>query len=274
MNVSGVGRSSLVLRGLLAVVVLLGAYVFLFSRGVENHGSTSEVTVVVPAAAGALKTGSSVQYRGVVVGSVAAINAGTTSSDVSLSIDRDSFADIPSTSQVRLMPRNIFGDFFVDLIQPDGLSRGPSLTPGTRLSADQSSESVQLYQAISRIYTLVTSLDPADLNAALTAISTALSGKGTKVGNSLDSIDRALVGAQPVIDGLGNDLDDVAALAGSLSLSAPDLLATLKNSITTSTTVTDKASGVAALLQAGTRTGAAAADVVGENQRSNHHHRR
>ncbi|WP_459680014.1 MCE family protein, partial [Rhodococcus sp. no. 34] len=76
------------------------------------------------------------------------------------------------------MPRNIFGDFFVDLIQPDGLSRGPALVPGTELVSDQSEVAVQLYQSISRIYSLVSSLDPADINVALTAVSDALSGKG------------------------------------------------------------------------------------------------
>ncbi|MER2220776.1 MAG: MlaD family protein, partial [Rhodococcus sp. (in: high G+C Gram-positive bacteria)] len=131
MIVTDTSRIALALRGLLAVVLLIVAYVFLFGRGTDTFSSTPQVSAVVPADAGALRVGSSVQYRGVVVGSVADIEPGTTASIISLAIDEGAFEDIPSTSQVRLMPRNIFGDFFVDLIQPDELSRGPALAPGT-----------------------------------------------------------------------------------------------------------------------------------------------
>lgn len=266
MIVTNSSRITLALRGLLAVVILILAYVFLFSRGTDSTGSTPQVSAVVPASAGALRVGSSVQYRGVVVGAVAEIEPGTTASTVSLAIDEGAFEDIPSTSQVRLMPRNIFGDFFVDLIQPDGLSRGPLLVPGTELVSDQSEVAVQLYQSISRIYSLVSSLDPADINVALTAVSDALSGKGNQIGESLDSVHQALVGAQPVIDGLGDDLDDIATLADSLSTSAPDMLAAFENSITTSKTVVEKSDGLAGLLRAGTSTGAAATSLIGDNR--------
>ncbi|MDZ7911852.1 MAG: MCE family protein [Rhodococcus sp. (in: high G+C Gram-positive bacteria)] len=266
MIVTGTSRIALSLRGLLAVAALIVAYVFLFSRGTDTFSSAPQVSAVVPASAGALRVGSSVQYRGVVVGSVADIEPGTTASTVSLAIDEGAFEDIPSTSQVRLMPRNIFGDFFVDLIQPDGLSRGPALAPGTELVSDQSEVAVQLYQSISRIYSLVSSLDPADINVALTAVSDAMSGKGNQIGESLDSVHHALVGAQPVIDGLGDDLDDIATLADSLSSSAPDILAAFENSITTSKTVVEKSDGLASLLRAGTSTGSTAATVIGDNR--------
>lgn len=265
MNTTDTSRIRLAFRGLFAIVLLLAAYVFLFTRGTDTHSASSEVSAVIPASAGALRVGSSVQYRGVVVGSVANIEAGPASSTVALAIDEGSFADIPSTTQVRLMPRNIFGDFFVDLVQPDGLMRGSALTPGTELSADQSEVAVQLYQSISRIYSLVSSLDPADINAALTSVSDALSGKGSQFGQSLDAVHTALVGAPPVIDHLGDDLDDIAVLAGQLERSAPDLLATLENSITISKTLVEKSDGFAALLAAGTRSASASATMIGDN---------
>lgn len=266
MIVTGTSRTVLALRGLLAVVVLLIAYALLFGKGTISFTSSPEVTAVVPASAGSLRLGSTVQYRGVVVGSVAAIDPGTAASDVTLAIDENSLEDIPSTTQVRLMPRNIFGDFFVDLIQPEGLAPGRPLTAGAQLAADQSEAAVQLYQAISRIYSLVSTLDPADINVALTAVSDAVSGKGQEIGRSLDAVHTAMVGAQPVIDHLGDDLDDISNLAHELSLSAPDLLGTLGNSITTSKTIAEKSDGVAAFLRAGTSSGSAAADVIGENR--------
>ncbi len=107
---------------------------------------------------------------------------------------------------------------------------------------------------------------PADINVALTAVSDALSGKGNQIGESLDSVHQALVGAQPVIDGLGDDLDDIATLADSLSTSAPDMLAAFENSITTSKTVVEKSDGLAGLLRAGTSTGAAATSLIGDNR--------
>ncbi len=66
--------------------------------------------------------------------------------------------------------------------------------------------------------------------------------------------------------GLGDDLDDIATLADSLSTSAPDMLAAFENSITTSKTVVEKSDGLAGLLRAGTSTGSAATSLIGDNR--------
>lgn len=267
-TVLGGGTAALALRGALAALVFGGAYVFLFAWGARTFESPAQVTATVPASAGALKVDSAIQYRGVNVGRVERIDAGTRDSLITLGFDEEAMASIPADVQVRLMPRTVFGDYYVDLVSPESADRtasGPALRPGGTVQADQSEAAVQLYQAFSRIYELVGAIDPADLNAALTAVATALDGEGERLGESLDALHRTLVASEPVLDGFGDDLDDIAELAGELDAAAPDVLATLDNSITVSRTIVEKQQGLAALLAAGTRT-AEEATALGDNR--------
>lgn len=265
-TVLGGGTAGLALRGALALLVFGGVYLFLFAWGARTFESSTQVTATVPASAGALKVDSVIQYRGVNVGRVEQIDAGAQDSMITLGFDEEVMARIPSDVQVRLMPRTVFGDYYVDLVSPDPASTGtPSLRPGDTVQPDQSEASVQLYQAFSRIYDLVGAINPADLNAALTAVATALDGQGARLGESIDALHRTLVDSQPVLDGLGDDLDDIAELAGDLDSTAPDVLATLNNSITISRTIVEKQQGLAALLAAGTRT-ADEASVFSDNR--------
>ncbi len=203
------------------------------------------------------------------VGKVAAIDAGTQSSTVRLDMPADGLGRIPADVQVRLVPRTIFGDFYVDLVTPPDRSAAhaaPSLRPGGTLQADQSKATVQLYQAFSRIYDLISAINPAALNTALTTVATALRGQGAALGQAIDTLDRTLASSQPVFDHFGSDLDGIATLSGELNAVAPDLLASLNNAITTSRTILDKQRGITAILTAGAQASGQAAQLLGDNK--------
>ncbi|MFC0453135.1 MCE family protein [Rhodococcus jostii] len=260
------GRTGFATIGALASLTLTAGYVSLFAWGSRTFDSTPQITATVPAEAGALRLDSSVLYRGVHVGRVDAIDAGAAASEVTLGIDEDALTRIPADVRVRLIPRTVFGDYFVDLIPPPGRDDAASLTPGDTVLPDQSLTSVQLYQAFSRIYDLVRAVNPADLNITLGAVATALDGKGADLGASLESLQAAMSGSQPLLDGLGDDLDDIATLSRQLDATAPDVLTTLGNSITSSRTIVDEQQGLATLLEAGTRTAGDAAVLIGDNR--------
>ena len=262
-------RGALVVRGGVAVLVGAVVYAFCFAWGSQVFVSSPQVSVTLPASAGALNVDSSVQYHGVNVGKVAAIDAGTQSSTVRLDMPADGLGRIPADVQVRLVPRTIFGDFYVDLVTPPDRSAAhaaPSLRPGGTLRADQSKATVQLYQAFSRIYDLISAINPAALNTALTTVATALRGQGAALGQAIDTLDRTLARSQPVFDHLGSDLDGIATLSGELNAVAPDLLASLNNAITTSRTILDKQRGITAILTAGAQASGQAAQLLGDNK--------
>lgn len=265
-------RATLAVRGAVAVLVAAVVYAFCFAWGSQAFVSNPQVSVVVPASAGALNVDSSVQYHGVNVGKVAAIDAGTQSSTVRLGLTADGLGRIPADVQVRLVPRTIFGDFYVDLVTPPQAGAhgapAPALRPGDTLLADQSRATVQLYQAFSRIYDLISAIDPAALNTALTAVATALHGQGAALGQAIDALDRTLAASQPVFDHLGADLDGVATLSGELNAVAPDLLASLNNAITTSRTIVDKQQAITAILAAGTQASGQATQLIGGDNRN------
>lgn len=260
------GRAGFAVIGAFASLTFAAGYVSLFAWGSRSFDSTPEITATVPAEAGALRLDSSVLYRGVHVGRVDAIDGGTAASEVTLGIDEDALTRIPSDVRVRLIPRTVFGDYFVDLIPPAGRSEAASLRPGDTVLPDRSLASVQLYQAFSRIYDLVHAVNPADLNIALGAVAAALDGKGADLGESLESLHAAMSGSQSLLDGLGDDLDDLATLSRQLDATAPDALKTLGNSITFSRTIVDEQQGIATLLEAGTRTAGDAAGLIGDNR--------
>jgi phospholipid/cholesterol/gamma-HCH transport system substrate-binding protein len=262
-------RLGLAIRGIVAILVAAVAYTFCFAWGSQVFVSRPHVTATVPASAGALLVSSSVQYHGVNVGQVDAIDAGTQNSVVTLGISAANVDRLPANVQVRLVPRTIFGNFYVDLVNPAAAPTGrsvPSLQPGDTLLPDQSKATVQLYQTFSRIYDLVAAINPADLNAALTAVADALRGKGAALGQAIDTLHRSMVNSQPVLDRLGRDLNDVATLSGELNTVAPDLLAALGNSITISSTIIDKRQGLTDLLSAGARASGDAATLIGDNK--------
>jgi len=259
-----------VLRGGVALLVGVVIYTFCFAWGAQVFVSAPHVTVTVPASAGALNVDSSVQYHGVNVGKVAAIEAGTQSSMVTLDIAADWLKHVPADVQVRLVPRTVFGDFYVDLVTPpeapSAKQVAPSLQPGGTLQPDQSEATVQLYQAFSRIYDLINAINPAELNTALTAVATALRGQGAALGQAIDALHRTLVDSQSVFDHLGSDLDAVATLSEQLNALAPDLLTSLNNSVTTSRTIIDKQQSITAILTAGAQTSDQASRLIGDNR--------
>ncbi|QNG17955.1 MCE family protein [Rhodococcus triatomae] len=255
------------LLGAGSVLAAAAVYVFAFSLGSDVYVTRADVAVTVPAEAGALRTGSSVLYRGVEVGRVSAIDAATTSSLVTLGMDPGRLDRVPHDVQVRLMPRTVFGDYFVDLVDPPGRSESVrSLVAGDLLTPDRSDDALQLYQAFSTVYDLVSAVRPADLNVALTAVATALQGRGERIGESLETLRQLLVEAAPTIDRLGDDLDDVAMLTRQVSSAAPDLLRTLHDSITVSTTIVEKQDGLRGVLAAGAVTAEQVAGFTADNR--------
>jgi ABC-type transporter Mla subunit MlaD len=90
-------------------------------------------------------------------------------------------------------------------------------------------------------------VQPQKLSATLTAISTALQGRGDELGQTLSDLGTYLDGLNPHLPELQHNLQALAKFSNNLSATAPDLVQTLDNLSTTSKTIVDEQQNLLAL---------------------------
>jgi hypothetical protein len=98
---------------------------------------------------------------------------------------------------------------------------------------------------------LLTAVQPAELNATLTALSDALHNRGEKLGQTLVNFDSYLKAINPHTQQLVDDLGKLGEVSLEYNNLAPDLLAALKNLQTSAKTVVEKRAALDNLLTAG-----------------------
>ncbi|MBF6477731.1 MCE family protein, partial [Nocardia cyriacigeorgica] len=96
---------------------------------------------------------------------------------------------------------------------------------------------VEFNTVFQRLTDVLDHIDPAQLNATLTAIGTALHGRGATMGDLLADADRYLREINPHLPALRRDVAGAAQVTETYADTAPDLLRTLGNATVTSATV-------------------------------------
>ncbi|HWC33297.1 MAG TPA: MlaD family protein [Mycobacteriales bacterium] len=235
--------------GLLFIALVGGLSVVGVAYGFGAFSSSKVVTATIPEAGPALGPGAEVEYRGVLVGSLGSVHRTLRDAVLTLKIQPSQLGHIPAGVTVRLVPRSVFGDLYVDLVPPRHIS-GPLRLPA-HLLADTSTPTVELDQALDAGYRVLTAVRPSELNATLTAIATALDGRGAKLGRLIDQLEAYTRQVGPHTPQLIHDLTTVGTAARELSHDAPDLLRTLDNAIAASAAVARSQSAISKVLAQG-----------------------
>lgn len=268
-------RASLALRGLVAAVVLIAGLVGVVAYGNGVFAGDPHVTADVPAEAGLISGHVTVQYDGVPVGEVASIDAGTTRSLVDLRIDADAIDRIPAGVLVRVMPRTLFGDVFLQLVRDpdgqaardDGRTAGSStgnLRDGDRLRTDTSPDAVQLYDVYKEAVGLMDRLEPAKMQTALTAVADAMRGQGDELGRSIDRFAGAADRLVPVATDVLDHAPEMAAVAESARDATGDVLGMWRDTTALSQLVSGRPEGFADLMAEAGATTATVDAIAGE----------
>ncbi|OOL31414.1 mce family protein mce1a, partial [Rhodococcus rhodochrous] len=160
---------TLAVVGVLAVAVLTVTGGLLVVSGSVGLSRDPEITAVVPAGAGVIFGAAGVQYQGVHVGRLARLDAGITGSRITMQLDPDAIRNIPAAVRVRIVPRTLFGDVFLELVPPDDPAAGPRLRDGAQVTADTSAEAAQLAGLYYTTTELLQELRPDRLAVALDA---------------------------------------------------------------------------------------------------------
>lgn len=261
----GLRTGTLAFVGALAVAVLTVTGGLLVVSGSGGLSRDPEITAVVPAGAGVIFGAAGVQYQGVHVGRLAHLDAGVTGSRITMQLDPDAIRNIPAAVRVRIVPRTLFGDVFLELVPPHDPAAGPRLRDGAQVTADTSAEAVQLAGLYYTTTELLQELRPDRLAVALDAMSQALAGRGETLGRTLDRTAALTEQLGPRIDAGLAASPQLAAVTEAMAAATDDMIGTMQNAATLSEIVLERRDGIARLLRGGAGLAAEGSALMSEN---------
>lgn len=231
-------------------VILLAAITAFFFVTVtafsDAYKSYVPVTLTSDRAGLVMETGAKVELRGVQVGHVAAIDAGSNDQvSLTLDIDRDQIRYIPANIQAQIKATTAFGAKFVELVYPDK-PRSARLAAGTTLQSQNASTEVNT--VFENVVDLLKMIDPIKLNAVLTAVADAVRGQGERMGEATTDLNEVLLALNERSDTFRQDWRKFKGLSDTYNGAANDILAIMNAASTTSTTIADHSSQLDALL--------------------------
>src|SRR5690606_38151662 len=133
------------------------------------------------------------------------------------------------------------------------------------ISSDRVTTNVELSRILADLFPLLRSVRPADLNATLNALATALQGRGEALQKTLLDLDDYIGDIEAHLPTLREDLILLAEVAETYAIAAPELIEVLKDVTVTSKTVIEKQEDLAAFFGDLTGLAVTGTRVLGEN---------
>lgn len=221
----------LVLTGIVATTALL------------FNGTLRKVvplTLVSDRAGLVMEPGAKVKLRGVEIGHVGSIGTDAANrATLALRIDPKPFGYLPSNVEAEIRSSTAFGAKYVDLIVPDTGGSPAPLKPGAVLQSRNVTAEVNT--VFENLQSIVTAIDPAKLNAVLSAFADSLRGKGDIIGQAITASNDVLRAVNPRMPTVTTDWKLFAQTTAAYSTAAQDILSTIDSFTTTSRTITSQA---------------------------------
>ena len=173
--------------GLAFALFLVSAVVLIFESFGGAFSSYIVVQAQLPASSTAVALNAPVEYRNVTVGTVASQGLSVPGGLVviTLHLQQSMLHLIPVGVTATETPVSFFGDAYI-LLEPPAHMSSATLKAGETIPAFKVGETASLQATLGDLDFLLTSLHPARLDAALTALAGALQGQGTSLGKNLD----------------------------------------------------------------------------------------
>ncbi len=265
------------LYGLVFIAVLAGLVALSIAAYNKVFTKVVKVTLITDSTGNQLQTQSDVKIRGIRVGEVRAIHSTGKDAVLTLALDPGTAKLIKNNYQARLLPKTLFGEKYVSLVITDGTTHvcnrnmdpvAAAVRPvrgGDVLCQDPSTEYAQLENVLNDIMPVLQALHPAELNATLNALYTALQGRGDQIGRNIEQLNDYLLKLNPHLGTLIADIDKLGKVAEEYNSVAPDLLGSLANLQTTSKTITQNPSALNSLLTIATSTSTTLSGFLDQN---------
>lgn len=226
------------------------------------------LTLVSDRAGLVMEDGAKVKLRGVQIGEVRSIGtepgAGGELSKLTLKMDPGPFQYLPSNIEAEIKSSTAFGAKYVDLIVPPGGASPEPLKPGSVLQSRN--VTVEVNTVFQNLQAVVQAVDPAKLNAVLTAVAESLRGKGDVIGQAITGGNNVLLAVNPRMDTVRKDWQLFGQTTGAYSDAAQDILSILDSFSTTSSTISDNAQALDSLLLSAVGFSQSGINTIGGNQ--------
>ena len=192
-----------------------------------------------------METNAKVKMRGVEVGRVSQINAEKNAVSLKLQIDPDQIRYIPANVAAQIQATTAFGAKFVDLIYPKDPSPA-RLAAGAVLHSKN--VSVEVNTVFENLVDLLKMVDPAKLNAVLTAVADSVRGQGERIGEATTDLNQVLLAVNPRTETIRQDWRALKNFSDTYSAAAQNILTVLNAASTTSTTIVNESTALDNLL--------------------------
>ena len=221
----------------LALVLGLGwLSIALYNKTFEQ---VTTVTIKAERAGLQLARFGDVRVNGVLVGQVREVAQDGEEASIRVALEPEAAREIPANVEVEILPTTLFGQKFISFVLPEAPDAAP-IGDGAVIPSERVETNVELSRILADLFPLLRAVRPADLNATLNALATALGGRGEQLGRTLDELDGYLATIRPHLPTLRRDLVRLADVADTYDLAAPDLVEMLANLTVTSKTIIEK----------------------------------
>ena len=242
------GRESRERRGWWALAMLTVIIAFVYATmGAFNQTFTSytPVTLTSDRAGLVMEVGAKVKLRGVQIGEVGAVTGGKDPITLKLNIFRDQAKFIPANVGARIQATTIFGAKYVELIYPSDPSPQRLQAGAVLASGNVSTEVNTVFE---NLVGLLDRVDPAKLNAILSALADGVRSQGQQIGEATTDLNQVLLALNPRSETIRADFRSLKGFADTYSAAAQNILATLDAASTTSDTITRQSKQLDSLL--------------------------
>jgi phospholipid/cholesterol/gamma-HCH transport system substrate-binding protein len=231
--------------GVAFLALLLLAVWFTYAVFNKSFTDYDEVTLKASKVGLQLPDRADVKVRGVIVGEVIGTEATPDGADLTLGLYPSRRDIVPADTTARIEPKTLFGEKYVALeAAPSGGASDP-IRPGAVI--EQADLSMEVEQVLTDIYPLLRTVQPAEMNHTLTAVATALEGRGEAIGANLATLDSYLRRTNPQIPALVEDLRLLSETSEVYRDVLPEVARMLRNSVTTGNTFIQKEQKIQAL---------------------------
>ena len=251
---------------LLVIVVALVAMTAVLFSG--TYRDTVPITIVSDRIGLVMENGAKVKLRGVQVGTVGSLGTetgagGTTLSTLKLKLDPVPFQYLPSNVEAEIKSSTAFGAKYVDLIVPPDRSSQP-LRAGAVVQSRN--VTVEVNTVFENLQSVVRQIDPAKLDAVLSAVAESLRGKGERIGEAISAANDVLLAVNPRMPTIKRDWQLFGDTAAAYSDAAQHIVSILDSASTTSTTLTSQAGQLDDVLLSAVGFAQSGMSVIGGNE--------
>ncbi|MGB3325648.1 MAG: MCE family protein [Mycolicibacterium fortuitum] len=192
-----------------------------------------------------MEPGGKVKLRGVQVGKVGTVTGGEQPVKLKLEIDPQQIKHIPANVRARIAATTVFGSKYIELVypsepSPDVLSAGATLTT--------ENVTTEVNTVFENLVEVIHEVDPAKLNAILSAIAEGLRGQGERIGQATTGTNEVLLALNERSDTIRETWRSLKGFSDTYAAAADDILKVLSAVSVTSATISGHAEHLEALL--------------------------